>query len=49
VAEQPLASALNDAALRALRRAYRNGERAECARCVCPLYRSARMLLRTAL
>jgi MoaA/NifB/PqqE/SkfB family radical SAM enzyme len=49
VAEQPLANMLNDAALRALRRAYRNGERAECDRCVCPLYRSARMLLRNTL
>lgn len=46
VAEQPLSRALNDPALRALRRAYRGGERAECARCVCPLYRGARALLR---
>jgi MoaA/NifB/PqqE/SkfB family radical SAM enzyme len=49
VAERPLHHALNDPALRALRRAYRSGERAECARCVCPLYRGARALLRTAL
>lgn len=49
VAEQSLADALNGAAMRALRRAYRKGERVECAHCVCPLYRSARMLLRTPL
>lgn len=29
----------------ALRRAYRNGERAECGRCVCPLHKNARSLL----
>ncbi|MFQ3534355.1 MAG: radical SAM protein [Aggregatilineales bacterium] len=49
VAEQPLRSALNDPALRALRRAYRRAERPECARCVCPLYRGAKALLREAL
>ncbi|RMF51592.1 MAG: radical SAM protein [Chloroflexota bacterium] len=49
VAEQPLAQALNSSTLRALRRAVRHGERAECGRCVCPLYRGARALLRAAL
>lgn len=41
-----LADALNSPAAQALRRAYRNGERAECARCVCPLYKGPRALLR---
>lgn len=41
-----LEDALNDPAAVALRAAYRNGERAECARCVCPLYRGPRALLR---
>ena len=35
----------NDEAV-ALRAAYANGEREECARCVCPLYKGARSLLR---
>ncbi len=41
-----LEDALNDPAAVALRTAYRNGERAECARCVCPLYRGPRALMR---
>ncbi len=41
-----LEDALNDPAALALRTAYRNGERAECARCVCPLYRGPRALMR---
>lgn len=40
-----LAEALNDDAALALRRAYQNGERPECARCVCPLYKGPRSLL----
>lgn len=46
VADQALADALNSAALRDLRRAYRTGKRAECLRCVCPLHRGAKALLR---
>ncbi len=41
-----LREALNSPAARALRQAYRSGERSECARCVCPLYRGARALAR---
>lgn len=41
-----LEDALNDPGAVALRTAYRNGERAECARCVCPLYRGPRALMR---
>jgi MoaA/NifB/PqqE/SkfB family radical SAM enzyme len=40
-----LAAALNTPEALALRRAYRAGERAECARCVCPLYKGPRALL----
>lgn len=39
-------SELNGAAMIALRTAYRKGERAECERCVCPLYQGPRTLLR---
>lgn len=42
---QPLSQALNGDAARTLRHAYRSGERDECARCVCPLYRGPRALL----
>lgn len=42
----PLQDALNTSEALALRRAYRCGERPECARCVCPLYKGARTLLR---
>ena len=38
-------AALNRDAMRDLRRAYAAGERAECAQCVCPLYKSPRALL----
>ncbi|MCC7361376.1 MAG: radical SAM protein [Anaerolineales bacterium] len=41
----PLAQALNAPAAVALRRAIRQGERAECARCVCALRRGPRQLL----
>ena len=40
-----LADAVNDAPALALRHAYRHGERDECARCVCPLYKGPRALL----
>lgn len=39
-------SALNADGALDLRRAYRAGERPECARCVCPLYKGPRALLR---
>ncbi len=41
-----LREAINNDAARDLRRAYRMGQRAECARCVCPLYKGPRALLR---
>ncbi len=40
-----LAQALNNPAAIDLRRAYRQGERPECERCVCPLYKGGRSLL----
>jgi radical SAM protein with 4Fe4S-binding SPASM domain len=40
-----LGAALNSDAALALRQAYRTGARAECARCVCPLYKGPRALL----
>lgn len=40
-----LADALNVPEAAALRQAYRAGQRSECARCVCPLYRGPRALL----
>lgn len=43
---QTLARALNGTTARALRQAYRRGQRAECERCVCPLYKGPRALLR---
>lgn len=42
----PLSEALNLPEALALRRAYRTGERPECARCVCPLYKGPRALMR---
>jgi MoaA/NifB/PqqE/SkfB family radical SAM enzyme len=42
----PLHDAINTPDALALRRAYRHGERPECERCVCPLYKGARTLLR---
>jgi MoaA/NifB/PqqE/SkfB family radical SAM enzyme len=41
----PLKHALNSSEALALRHAYRTGQRAECARCVCPLHKGARSLL----
>jgi len=38
--------AINTSAAQALREAYRTGKRAECERCVCPLYKGPRALLR---
>jgi len=40
-----LPQAINGAEAIALRRAYRKGERPECERCVCPLYKGGRALL----
>lgn len=45
IGAEGLLSALNQAAMRELRHAYRHGQRRECLRCVCPLYRSGRSLL----
>ncbi len=42
---QPLHDAINAPEALDLRRAYRAGERAECASCVCPLYKGGRSLL----
>jgi MoaA/NifB/PqqE/SkfB family radical SAM enzyme len=41
-----LREAINAPEALELRRAYREGERAECQSCVCPLYKGARALLR---
>jgi hypothetical protein len=41
---QPLEATLNLPEAIALRRAYREGKRRECDRCVCPLYRGPRAL-----
>lgn len=41
---EKLAQALNHPQAQQLRQAYQAGERPECARCVCPLYKSARAL-----
>lgn len=41
-----LPAAINWDAAQQLRAAYRQGQRAECARCVCPLYKGPRALLR---
>ncbi len=41
-----LSEAINGDVAQQLRRAYRNGERAECKRCVCPLYKGPRSLLK---
>ncbi len=40
-----LETALNDPAAIKLRQAYRRGDRPECARCVCPLYRGPRAII----
>jgi MoaA/NifB/PqqE/SkfB family radical SAM enzyme len=41
-----LAESINTDAAQALRKAYRSGQRPECERCVCPLYKGPRSLLR---
>jgi MoaA/NifB/PqqE/SkfB family radical SAM enzyme len=41
-----LPAALNTPEAKTLRQAYRTGQRRECDRCVCPLYKGARNLLR---
>ncbi len=41
-----LSEALNTDTAQQLREAYRRGQRAECERCVCPLYKGPRSLLR---
>jgi MoaA/NifB/PqqE/SkfB family radical SAM enzyme len=41
-----LPAAINWNAAQDLRRAYRTGERSECERCVCPLYKGPRGLMR---
>lgn len=43
---EPLGRVVNEGAARALRAAVRRGQRPECERCVCPLYMSARALVR---
>ncbi len=45
-ADGSLRDQMNSDAAIAMRKAYRNGERPECARCVCPLYKDARALIR---
>lgn len=42
----PLHAAINAPEALELRRAYRQGERAECRTCVCPLYKGARAMVR---
>ena len=44
-AATPLRDTINTSDAAALRRAYRAGERAECERCVCPLFKGRRALL----
>lgn len=41
-----LTEAINVDSAQALRKAYRSGQRSECERCVCPLYKGPRSLLR---
>ena len=43
---QNLDKIINNDAAQTLRAAYANGERKECERCVCPLYKGPRSLLR---
>ena len=43
---QPIRTVVNEPLAIAMRRAYRAGERMECANCVCPLYKGPRALLR---
>jgi Fe-coproporphyrin III synthase len=44
IGDQSLSQTINNSQGLALRKAYRSGERAECERCVCPLYRGPRSL-----
>ncbi|MEP7286817.1 MAG: radical SAM protein [Chloroflexota bacterium] len=44
--KRALSEAINDDSAIELRKAYRTGQRAECERCVCPLYRGPRALLK---
>lgn len=46
IRESPLQNIINNPAALALRQAYRTGQRPECERCVCPLYKGPRALLR---
>lgn len=46
LSESPLTDAINSETALDLRRAYRQGERTECERCVCPLYKGGRALMR---
>lgn len=46
IGDASLSAALNAPSAVDMRRQYRTGERAECERCVCPLYRGPRSLLR---
>lgn len=43
---EPLISALNSTSAMEMRASYAAGNRPECARCVCPLYKGARELMR---
>lgn len=43
---ESLVEAINTPVAQALRQAYKSGQRAECERCVCPLYKGPRALLR---
>ncbi|MDQ7026173.1 MAG: radical SAM protein [Anaerolineae bacterium] len=43
---ETLSEAINWDAAQELRRAYRTGQRPECARCVCPLHKGTRALMR---
>ena len=45
-AQASLAVSINMDTAQALRRAYRSGQRPECERCVCPLYKGPRALMR---
>ncbi len=44
--QHDLETVINAPEMVVLRKAYRDGERSECTRCVCPLYRGPRALLR---
>ena len=45
-AQMKLGEAINSSTAQALRHAYRLGQRPECERCVCPLYKGPRALLK---